>query len=277
MTAHRLEVLQLPIGDIGQLLTSVTNLRPVTELQLDDTIRATIARVVNEYRHCKKLRAAGLRPATRVLLCGPPGCGKTTTAGAIALAVDLPLMTMRQDAVVSSYMGSTSVALRKTFEFVKSHPMVLMIDEFDSLGRARSDRDQQGAAQEGARIVNSLLVMFEEMRESDSIVIAATNMIGVLDHALWRRFDEVMLFQRPSPAESATLIMSILARHGQRPIMWRWPLHLKEVSHADVERIALDAVKAVTMDGALPVDRALRAAVDRHQERRELTAKARKK
>lgn len=265
-------MLLLPVSEQGKLLTQIHDLRPLSELQLGNDQRGVIQQVIDQSHHAKRLRALGLRPANRILLCGPPGSGKTSTAGGIAHALGIPLVSVRLDAIINRFVGSTAPQLRNAFEFAHGTPVVMLIDEFDALGMRRSG-DLQAAAQEQIRIMSTLLVLFEEMRGSDSIVVAATNLHESLDPALWRRFDEIVVFRRPTTGEATAMIKAILARYGQNPILWRWPASLTCVSYADVERIALDAVKAVTMDSELPIDRALRSAVERQHARREITSR----
>jgi SpoVK/Ycf46/Vps4 family AAA+-type ATPase len=72
-----------------------------------------------------------------LLFCGPPGCGKTLAAEVIASALDLPLVIVRLDSVISSLLGETSANLRKVFDYVSARPVVALFDEFDALGKDR--------------------------------------------------------------------------------------------------------------------------------------------
>lgn len=265
------QLIYMPSGEEGQLLHFASELRSLEDIKLSPPMRTILQRVVAEHDCATKLREAGLRPANRLLFAGPPGCGKTTTASAIAHATGMPMAVAHPGAITGRFIGITSVHLRKLFDAALQQPMVLLIDEIDSFGARRSSDDDQAAAQEHRRTANTLLMLIEEMRDSKSILIAATNLHKALDPALWRRFDEILWFPRPTLPEATALAKSILTRYGQNPITWRWPTWLKEMSHADVERIALDAVKTVTMDKTIPIDRALRMAMDRLQARREIT------
>lgn len=266
------QVLQaLPFGENGPLLVEVRpeNRRAMTDLHLAAGTRALLQRLVEEHRCVDKLRQTGLRPANRCLFFGPPGCGKNSAAGAVARELDIPLVTVRSDVLMGKYTGSTASHLRLVFEYAKANRVVVLVDEADGLMRRRSN-DDQGIAIEHNRIVSSALTMLEESLDWPSIVIAASNHAGLLDAAAWRRFDEVISFPLPTPPEARALLGAILARHGQQPVLWRWPTWLREVSYADIERIALDAVKAVTIGNQATIDRALRAAAERQQVRRDL-------
>ena len=94
--------------------------RRLTDLVLDEATRKTLERIADENRKADLLKTYGSRPANRILFCGPPGCGKTVSAEAIAAELYLPLALVRFDAVVSSYLGETAANLRKVFDFARS-------------------------------------------------------------------------------------------------------------------------------------------------------------
>jgi SpoVK/Ycf46/Vps4 family AAA+-type ATPase len=260
----------LPFGDKGPLLVEIRpeNQRTFTDLHLADGTRALLQRLVDEHRCADKLRKATLHPVNRCLFFGPPGCGKNSAAGAVAQALDVPLVTVRNDVLMGQYVGTTGNNLRIVFEYAKANHVVILLDEVDGLMRRRSN-DDQGVAIEHNRVVNAALTMLEEARDWPSIIIAASNHVGLLDAAAWRRFDEVISFPGPTPQEGRALLGAILARHGQQPVLWRWPTWLREASYADIERIALDAVKDVIIGSEATIDRALRAAAERQRARRE--------
>jgi SpoVK/Ycf46/Vps4 family AAA+-type ATPase len=101
------------------------------------------------------------------------------------------------DAVVSSYLGETASNLRRVLDYVDQAPFVVLFDEFDALGRSRDDASEHG---EMKRVVTTFLQLLDRY-SGPSILIAATNHPGLLDQALWRRFDEVLTFEKPSVHE----------------------------------------------------------------------------
>ena len=137
-----------------------------------------------------------------ITLTGPSGCGKTTAAEALAAELGLPLVVIRLDAVVSSYLGETAANLGKVFEFLVKGQYVALFDEFDALGKERSDVSEHG---ELRRVVNAFLQMMDAYR-GRTILVAATNHEQLLDSALWRRFDEVLLFERPNTEQLRRLL-----------------------------------------------------------------------
>lgn len=221
--------------------------RELDDLVLSKSVRQTLDRIVLERRRADVLNSHGLRPTSKVLFCGPPGCGKSVAAEALARELCLPLATVRFDAVVSSYLGETAANLRKVFDFGRSRPLVLLFDEFDAIGKERTATDEHG---ELKRVVNSFLQLLDGFH-AETLTIAATNHQGLLDPALWRRFDEIVFFPTPTISE----IELLLSRHfRQLPVEMQVVLanvaaSLEGFSHADVERVALDALKQTILDG----------------------------
>ena len=102
---------------------------------------------------------------------GPPGCGKTITAQAIAAEIGLPLLYVRFDAVISSYLGETASNIRRVFDYARNDSFVIFFDEFDAIARSRNDRYEHG---EIKRVVNTFLQQLDNFK-GKSLVIAATN------------------------------------------------------------------------------------------------------
>lgn len=235
-------------------------------------VRSALDHLVDENRRADILRTHGMRPTSKMLFCGPPGCGKTVASEMIAKALCRPLALVRFDAVVSSYLGETAANLRKVFDFARSRPMVVLFDEFDAIGKYRTDESEHG---ELKRVVNSFLQMMDGFR-GESLLIAATNHQGLLDSALWRRFDEIVFFGMPSSDMISSLMLQNLRQMGLAPSVSieHVAASLVGMSHADVERICLDAIKAAILKGKACVDtETLDSAVAR-QHRRVLTTAA---
>ncbi len=160
---------------------------------------------------------------------------------------NLPLAIVRTDSVVSSFLGETAANLRKVFDFSAAHPMVVLLDEFDALGKERDDASEHG---ELRRVVNAVLQMLDAY-QGRSLIIAATNHEGMLDSAIWRRFEEVLFLKPPTDAQLCRLL-------GVKLRGVRYEFDLKEVvgrgwfkgdSHADVERVLRRAVKEMVLQG----------------------------
>lgn len=176
-------------------------------ISLDDVIlpakqKQLLRQILEEQKENAKLAEHNLPAANRLLLCGPPGCGKTMTANAIAHELGLPMAYVRLDGLVSSYLGQTSVNLRKVFSSMGSNPIVLFLDEFDAIAKKRDDGNEMG---ELKRVVTALLQNFDNMPDN-VFLIAATNHEHLLDPAIWRRFNYVINLGYPDEAQRSELI-----------------------------------------------------------------------
>lgn len=181
---------QLPLLPIDQetkfdladiILPDIKKEKPLLK---DDTL-SKIQEFILFITKAKELKNAGLGVTSSMILFGPPGCGKTMAVNYIASALNLPLITARCDALVSSYLGSTSKNIRQLFDFSSQKPCVLFLDELDALAKARDDKHELG---ELKRVVVSLLQNIDNLPE-ETILIAASNHENLLDSAVWRRFE----------------------------------------------------------------------------------------
>jgi len=217
------------------------------DLVLADSARKLLVRIVEENRSSQLIRGFGLWPMRRALFWGPPGCGKTVAAEAIARELYLPLAVVRFDAVISSYLGETSANLRKVFDFARQRAMVVLFDEFDAIGKMREDRDEHG---ELKRVVNAFLQMMDGFR-ADGVMIAATNHERLLDSALWRRFDEVVHFSRPDKHQIGDLVTRNLRQMPLAPNVFLKSLtaRMAGMTHADIERVVVNSMKSTIMSG----------------------------
>jgi len=221
------------------------------DILLKDKNKVVIKRVLEEYQKSELLRIHGLRPSTKLLFCGPPGCGKTLCSEIIASELGLPLLYTRFDAIVSSYLGETAANLRKVFDYAASNRWVVLFDEFDAIGKARDDPTEHG---ELKRVVNSFLQLLDNFM-APSVLIAATNHQQLLDPALWRRFDEIVMFPRPSVHEIQALLMMKLKNFPHTGLDIKAAASkFKGMGHSDVEHVCFDAIKATILQDKPSVD-----------------------
>ena len=188
-----------------------------------------------------------MQPSNRALLYGPPGCGKTLTAEVIAFELDLPLAIVRLDALVSSFLGETAANLRKVFDFISNTKTVALFDEFDALGKKRSDGDDHG---ELRRVVNAVLQMMDSY-EGSSLILAATNHEQILDQAIWRRFDELISFPVPDEQQIQNILLLKL-RGVRRQFEIDSPTIIalfKGKTGSDIERVVRRAAKRMILRG----------------------------
>ena len=156
-----------------------------------------------------RLTSLGIPINPTLLLHGQPGTGKSKLANYIAARLNLPLVTARADALISSYLGSTSKNIRSLLEYSQSEPCVLFLDEFDAIAKARDDKNEIG---ELKRVVVSLLQNIDNL--GDTILVAATNHVHLLDPAIGRRFHYKLELSAPQDPERYKLLTSLLTKFG---------------------------------------------------------------
>lgn len=215
----------------------------LSDLVLADGPASSLRALLNEVRHWSTLDATGLPRRNRLLLSGPPGCGKTSTVEALAGELGRPLVTARVEGLISSYLGETAANLNNLFEFASSGSYVLFLDEFDSLGKRRDDPSDHG---ELRRVVNAVLQQIDRY-SGPSLIVAATNHSGVLDSALWRRFDAIVELPLPGQPEIVELLSRLLP---ELPPEQQWSLsrELEGRPHAAVEYFAHWVRRAAVLD-----------------------------
>ncbi len=184
-------------------------------IKLEDVIlpenqKNALEQLIEEQRNADDLKKHKIEPANRLLLCGPPGCGKTMTAYAIGQALGLPIAYVRLDGLVSSYLGQTSTNLRKVFDSVRNQRIILFLDEFDAIAKKRDDSNELG---ELKRVVTTLLQNFDNM-PSNILLIAATNHEHLLDPAIWRRFNLTITLELPNESQRLTLLQKWMTEYS---------------------------------------------------------------
>lgn len=238
----------------------------LAQVVLDSATSETIDGLLEEFRQRASLHAHGIEPRTTVLFVGPPGCGKSFTAEALAGELGLGLARVRLAAVVSSFLGETARNLEQIFAFLRKGSWVLLFDEFDMLARERGDRIDHG---EVRRIVTALLQLVEDAH-ADSMVIATTNHPQLLDSALWRRFDEIVAFDPPELDQRVALLNSQLGAVRHDVDLDQAAERLAGYTHAEIERVCDDAVRLMVRRIDRSVDRGhLDYGIDRQESRRQ--------
>lgn len=177
----------------GNLFHEYLPQKKLTDLILPSEVLKTFQEFVQEQHRSDLLRSYNLEPRNRILLIGPPGNGKTSLAEAIAESLMVPLLVVRYESVVGTYLGETALRLKRMFEYASTRQCVLFFDEFETLGKERGDLHETG---EIKRVVSSLLMQIDSL-PSYTVVIGATNHPELLDRAVWRRFQIRM--NLPSP------------------------------------------------------------------------------
>jgi SpoVK/Ycf46/Vps4 family AAA+-type ATPase len=181
----------------------------LSDVALTEKIFEVLNQIIDEQKKADDLLSKGITPTNRVLFCGPPGCGKTLAANALAGELGIPVAYVKLDGLVSSYLGQTGTNIRKIFEFVKNKRIMLFLDEFDAIAKKRDDSHELG---ELKRVVTTLLQNLDAMPAS-VFSVAATNHHHLLDPAIWRRFDVSILMELPKQQQRAMIISKFLKNY----------------------------------------------------------------
>lgn len=227
----------------GLILENVpaTNL---ADMIASEDIKSKITRIISEFVQRDKLRKHNLENRRKILLSGPPGTGKTLTASIIANELKLPLYTILMDKMVTKFMGETSAKLRQVFDLIEQRQGIYLFDEFDAIGGERSRDNDVG---EMRRVLNSFL-QFIERDKSESLIIAITNNKALLDQALFRRFDDVILYNLPSIDEKRALLKNRLAQFSKKIKFDDLLPNINGLSHAEISLACIDAIKETVLN-----------------------------
>lgn len=232
--------LHQPRGELASLLKATYPNFRVANVFAGDRLMAQLDRVVREQRHATQISSMGLSARRKLLLVGPPGTGKTLTASALAGELGVPLFTIRLDSLITKFMGETALRLRQVFQAISATRGVYFFDEFDAIGSQRGSSNDVGEAR---RILNSFLQMLEE-DTSSSLILAATNHPNILDHALLRRFDDVLSYNLPGLDQIRELLKNRL--HGLAQARTNWKALAEKadgLSYAEIVKAAEDSIK----------------------------------
>lgn len=239
-----------PRGSLASILDGGHREERLRDIVLPEATRTQLLRVLEENSARSDLEKWGVQPRRRLLFHGPPGCGKTLSAAVLAGEMRLPLMTVQLDALFSRYLGETATHLRSIFGEMPRRPGVYLFDEFDAVAKARGDSQDVG---EMNRIVTSFLQLLDADR-SGSILIAATNHYELLDRAVFRRFELVLPFHKPTDAQIEELVRLRLAAFplGELDIR-RAAARASGMSFADVAAACENGIRTMALDGRTTV------------------------
>jgi len=229
-----------PRGELTGLLSVAYPKLRLTDIILPSSVTDRLKRLIHEHTKVRKIRSHGLAPRKKLLLTGPPGTGKTLTASVLAGELGLPLFIVHLDSLITKYMGETAAKLRLIFDTIRQTRGVYLFDEFDSIGSQRGMGNDVG---EIRRVLNSFLQMIEQ-DDSDSLLIAATNHGEMLDHALFRRFDDIIEYQLPNKQQIIDTFRAKLATFQLSNINWSKLAEVADgLSYGDITRACGDGIK----------------------------------
>ncbi|MDR1639681.1 MAG: ATP-binding protein [Clostridiales bacterium] len=233
----------------GELFNITRPDKTLSEVILSPENRFKVKQLILEIKNWILLDRSYYYPKKKVLFFGPPGCGKTSTAKALASELAVPLMQVRYDAIVSACLAeSSSMSIKRMLDFAKESRYVILFDEFDAIARSRGDLRENAEVKE---VVNSLLQQIDTFR-GHSVIVAATNCEQCLDSAMWRRFDGIFRFDMPNETERKQLFeLRMLNFYGESGLINEFLPQMNEFSHADVEKVALGVIKACILEGRI--------------------------
>ena len=230
----------------GPLVAEIAPERRIEDLLLPVNVTEVIHDLVEEQHRADMLRSRNLEPRNRVLLAGPPGNGKTSLAEGIADALNAPLVVVRYEGLIGSYLGETAQRIGQVFEYVRSRRCVLFFDEFDTVGKERGDRQETG---EIKRVVSSLLLQIDAL-PSYVVVVTASNHPELLDRAVWRRFQIRLELPMPRRGQIEEWFRRFEARtgYGMSLSPRSLAMNLRGLSFAEIEDFGLDVVRRIVLD-----------------------------
>ncbi|KAM7050040.1 nuclear valosin-containing protein-like [Molossus nigricans] len=183
---------------------------------LEDIREELTMAILAPVRHPEQFQALGLVTPAGVLLAGPPGCGKTLLAKAVANESGLNFISVKGPELLNMYVGESERAVRQVFQRAKnSAPCVIFFDEVDALCPRRSDRET-GAS---VRVVNQLLTEMDGLETRQQVfIMAATNRPDIIDPAILRpgRLDKTLFVGLP-PSADRLAILKTITKNGTRP------------------------------------------------------------
>ena len=252
-----------PRGELSTVLAVRYSEVRLSSMVLPAALEKRLQRILREQRQQDRLRSRGLSPRRKLLFVGPPGSGKTMTAAALAGELKLPLFTVLYDGLIGKFMGETASRLKLVFDSIAAQRGVYFFDEFDAIGTQRAGLNDVG---EIRRVLNSFL-QFLDRDNGHSLIIAATNHPDLLDKALFRRFDDVIEYDLPTPEVIRGIIEAHLATFQLSRVDWPAVLEAaKGLSQGEITRAADEAAKgAVLNDGDAITAEVLMLAVQERQ------------
>ncbi len=216
------------------------------DLLVEQELKIILQDIVKGFWNREIIYSYGLKPKQKLLFFGLPGTGKTLTAKILSSTLGLPLVLVRFDSIVSSYLGETASNLKKIFDFIEKGNWVVLLDEFDVVGKQRDDQHEHG---EIKRVVNNFMQMLDSFN-GESLIIAATNHQHLLDPGIWRRFDDILNFELPDLKCRESLFRYYFKTVRKSKIEYDQLAFMSEkLSAADISMVVSDSIRQMVIEG----------------------------
>lgn len=218
------------------------------DIILNTELKSRLQDISKGFWNKDALNSYGLKPKQKILFYGFPGTGKTLTAKMFSSVLGFPLVYVRFDSIVSSYLGETAANLKKIFDFIENGQWVVLLDEFDVVGKQRDDQHEHG---EIKRVVNNFMQMLDSFN-GESLIIAATNHQHLLDPGLWRRFDDILLFDLPTIEQRENLYRYYFKSIKKNTIDFKKLAEKSDgFSGADISQIVAESIREMVIENSM--------------------------
>ena len=228
--------------ELHNLLINDKEIVSLDDVFLNQYNQKSIQQLIKEHKYVDELTKYGLPVNNKIILQGNSGCGKTTTAKAIANAIGKPILTLNLSNIVCSRIGETSQNIKQVFDKAGRDKAVLFLDEFDQIGKARGNDDKDVG--EMRRLVNTIIQLIDYFPKN-ALLICATNHPEIIDIALMRRFQLRINFEMPSKEILDTYYDKLLASF---PLEMQLIERKYNISFAEAKDYTFTIVKAALIE-----------------------------
>ncbi len=203
--------------NLHELVVTDTEKIALDDLLFSEENKLSLNQTIKEHKYIEELKKYNLKVDNKILLHGHSGCGKTTTAKAIATALNKSIVIINLSTLINAKIGETSKNVKTIFDKAIREKAVLFLDEFDQIGKSRESDDKDVA--EMRRLVNTIIQLIDYF-PTDSLLICATNFYNSIDSALLRRFQIKLKFEMPNNRELDIYYDKLLSH---------FPVHLQDI------------------------------------------------
>jgi SpoVK/Ycf46/Vps4 family AAA+-type ATPase len=203
--------------NLYELVVNDTEKVALDDLFFSEENKTALLQTIKEHKYLEELKKYNLKVDNKILLHGHSGCGKTTTAKAIATALNKNIVIINLSTLINAKIGETSKNVKTIFDKAIREKAVLFLDEFDQIGKSRESDDKDVA--EMRRLVNTIIQLIDYF-PTDSLLICATNFYNSIDTALLRRFQIKLKFEMPDQHQLDVYYDKLLAD---------FPEHLQDI------------------------------------------------